>query len=104
MIPEPMIPPMIPVAGGMGNLLPTMHECGAEIPSWGSYILLHFHKTSRENLHTGITDAIRAYRKIEISYQISLRGAPKGRARPPLGPEKHYIFRVSSVKLRDFHL
>ena len=36
-----------------------------------------------------------------------LRGAPKGRARgsgPPLGTWKHYIFRVSSVKLRDLHL
>ena len=35
------------------------------------------------------------------------RGAPKGGrgARPPpLGPEKHCIFRVSSVKLRDLHL
>ena len=39
---------------------------------------------------------------------LVLRGAPKGRARgarpPPLGREKHYIFRVSSVKLRDSHL
>ena len=28
----------------------------------------------------------------------------EGPAPPPLGPEKHYIFRVSSVKLRDLHL
>ena len=37
----------------------------------------------------------------------TFRDAPKGRvrgARAPLGPEKHYIFRVSSVKLRDLHL
>ena len=36
---------------------------------------------------------------------IADRGAPR-RAEgsvPPLGPEKHYIFRVSSVKLRDLH-
>ena len=35
------------------------------------------------------------------------RGAPTGGgrgARAPLGPEKHYIFRVSSVKLRDLHI
>ena len=29
---------------------------------------------------------------------------PRGGGRAPLGPEKHYIFRVSSVKLRDLHL
>ena len=28
----------------------------------------------------------------------------EGPALPPLGPEKHYIFRVSFVKLRDLHL
>ena len=33
------------------------------------------------------------------------RGAPRGaEGPPPLGPEKHYIFRVSSVELRDLHL
>ena len=35
------------------------------------------------------------------------RGAPKERARgarAPLGPKKHYIFSVSSVKLRDLHI
>ena len=31
------------------------------------------------------------------------RGGPRGPG-PLLGPEKHYICRVSSVKLRDLHL
>ena len=35
----------------------------------------------------------------------SLQGRNHGvRVPPPLGPEKHYILRVSSVKLRDLHL
>ena len=32
------------------------------------------------------------------------QGGRGSRPPPPLGPEKHYIFRVSSVKLRDLHL
>ena len=31
-------------------------------------------------------------------------GGGRGTRPPPLGPEKHYIFRVSSVKLRDLHI
>ena len=31
-------------------------------------------------------------------------GGARGPPPPPLGAEKHYIFRVSSVKLRDLHL
>ena len=37
----------------------------------------------------------------------TIRGAPtggEGSDPPPLGPEKHYIFRVSSVKLLDLHV
>ena len=41
-------------------------------------------------------------------YIISILGSgahPRGGLGPfPLGPEKHYIFRVSSIKLRDLHL
>ena len=36
-------------------------------------------------------------------YQGRTQGGPGGPG-PPLGPEKHYIFRVSSVKTRDLHL
>ena len=60
-----MMPPMIPVVGGMGYPLPTMHDSGLKYPAGVHTYLLHFHKTSRENLHihTGITGATRAYRK-----------------------------------------
>ena len=48
---------------------------------------------------------------VQVSFLRRGGGGGQGRtqgegpvARPPLGPEKHYIFRVSSVKLRDLHL
>ena len=43
----------------------------------------------------------------DVSVTSIARGAPtggEGPAPPPLEPEKHYIFRVASVKLRDLHL
>ena len=41
----------------------------------------------------------------QLIYHSVIQGRTTGgEAPPPLGPEKHYVFRVSSVKLRDLHL
>ena len=49
-----------------------------------------------------------SHQVLRFAIVIATRGAPKGRAQGaralPLGPKKHWIFSVSSVKLRDFCL
>ena len=55
------------------------------------YSTVNFMRKSRQPMTTYLT--------------LQPRGAPRGaEPPPPLGPEKHCIFRVSSVQLRDLHL
>ena len=59
----------------------------------------------RAPLSKGVSRCERALRIAKRSSHAGVhpRGT-RGPPPPPRGPEKHYIFRVSSVKLRDLHL